>query len=183
MESKDLRLKGLKLIRPQVYGDERGFFLETYSQIAYRAAGIPCDFVQDNHSLSKKGTLRGLHYQRKPGQAKLLRVARGRIWDVAVDIRVGSPTFGEWEAVELSAEEHNQLFVPVGFAHGFVVLSEEAEVLYKVSKPYDPTEEKGICWDDPEIAVAWPISEPLLSQRDRENESFADYRRRLESQA
>jgi len=175
----DLELSGLKLIQPAVFGDERGFFLETYNAPRYRAAGIAVSFEQDNHSRSVKGTLRGLHYQSQPGQAKLVRVSLGRIWDVAVDIRPGSPTFGRWQAVELDAEKREQLFVPVGFAHGFCVLSDFAEVQYKVSTPYDAQTECGLSYADPDLNVAWPISAPLLSARDQQAESFASYRARV----
>ncbi len=175
----DLELAGLKLISPAVFGDERGFFLETYSEPRYHAVGITVPFAQDNHSRSIKGTLRGLHYQSTPGQAKLVRVSLGRIWDVAVDIRPDSPTFGRWRAVELDDQKREQLFVPVGFAHGFCVLSDFAEVQYKVSTPYEASTECGIAYDDPELKVAWPISAPLLSARDRQGESFASFRARV----
>jgi dTDP-4-dehydrorhamnose 3,5-epimerase len=177
MECIDLPL-GLKLFRPSVFADSRGFFLETYQQRAYAAAGVEVTFVQDNHSRSTKGTLRGLHYQSHPGQAKLVRVGRGRIFDVAVDIRPDSPTFGRWHGVYLDDQEHAQLLVPVGFAHGFCVVSDIADVMYKVSAPYDPKTECGLKFDDPDVGVAWPISEPLLSPRDQQAESFATYRAR-----
>ncbi len=167
------RLDGLVLLEPAVHGDERGFFVETYGREAYQAAGISVEFVQDNHSRSSRGALRGLHYQRRPGQAKLVRAARGSIWDVAVDIRVGSPTFGEFEAFELDDVTHRQLFVPIGFAHGFSVLSEVADVTYKVSSPYDGSEERGVAWDDPKLAIPWPAATPLLSERDRLNPTLA----------
>jgi dTDP-4-dehydrorhamnose 3,5-epimerase len=157
------------LIEPQVFPDDRGFFLESYNRERFAAAGIDTLFVQDNHSRSVKGTLRGLHYQRAPGQAKLVRVARGSIWDAAVDIRPGSPTFGQWVAEELSEENQRMLLVPVGFAHGFVVLSEEADVLYKCSHFYVPETEAGIAWDDPDVGLAWPDSAPMLSARDQGN--------------
>lgn len=168
------RLEGLVLLEPAVHADERGFFVETYARDAYRAAGVDAAFVQDNHSRSTRGILRGLHYQRRPGQAKLVRAARGRIWDVAVDLRPGSPTFGAWEAFELDDAGHRQLFVPVGFAHGFCVLSDVADVTYKVSAPYDAGEERGIAWDDPAIGIAWPVDDPVLSARDRANPRLAD---------
>jgi dTDP-4-dehydrorhamnose 3,5-epimerase len=168
------RLEGLVLVAPSVHGDDRGFFVETYSRDDYRAAGIGGEFVQDNHSRSAHGTLRGLHYQRRPGQGKLVRVARGRIWDVAVDIRRSSATFGQWEAQELDDESHRQLFVPVGFAHGFCVLSDVADVTYKVTAPYDAAEERGIAWDDPDIGIEWPVAEPILSDRDRSNPRLAE---------
>lgn len=157
------------LLEPKVFRDERGYFLETWHRDRYAAAGIECAFAQDNHSRSSRGTLRGLHFQTEPGQAKLLRCARGVIWDVAVDIRPGSKTFGRWVAEELSEENQRQLFIPVGFAHGFVVLSEEADVLYKCSNVYVAATEAGIAWDDPDVGVAWPIANPTLSERDRNN--------------
>lgn len=179
MRITNLELDGLKLITPDIFGDERGFFLETYSAARYKDAGIHETFVQDNHSRSIKGTLRGLHYQSQPGQAKLVRVTYGRIWDVAVDIRPGSPTFGRWHGVELDAEKREQLFIPVGFAHGFCVLSDAAEVQYKVSAPYDAKTECGLSYSDPDLAVAWPVKEPLLSARDTNAESFASFRARV----
>jgi len=179
MQVEDLGLSGLKLIRPRVFEDQRGFFLESYNFERYARAGIECVFVQDNHSRSVQGTLRGLHYQSSPGQAKLLRVASGRIFDVAVDIRPDSPTFGKWQGVTLDAQNHHQLFIPVGFAHGFCVLSETADVLYKVSSVYVAATECGIRYDDPEIAVTWPVSNPIVSDRDKTAEGFADYRRRM----
>lgn len=178
MDYTHLKLSGLVLVQPKVFHDSRGFFLESYGKAKYAAASIPDEFVQDNHSRSSKGTLRGLHYQGKPGQAKLVRVVLGTIVDVAVDIRPNSPTFGQWEAVELTAERHEQLYVPVGFAHGFCVTSDFAEVLYKVSSPYDPAEELTIAWDDPDIGVKWPTTAPILSARDLAGESFKSYRAR-----
>lgn len=172
-------LDGLVVIEPKLFRDDRGFFLEPYNAVRYKAAGIGVDFVQDNHSSSAKGVLRGLHFQTTPGQAKLLRCGRGCIWDVAVDIRPGSSTFGKWWGIELDSESHRQLFIPVGFAHGFCVLSDEAEVLYKCSNVYDPSTETGIAWDDPAIAVAWPVHDPVVSARDRGNQSFEQYRKTL----
>jgi dTDP-4-dehydrorhamnose 3,5-epimerase len=168
----ELRLAGLKLVQPRVFADERGFFLETYSEERYREAGVDVRFVQDNHSQSVKGTVRGLHFQTTPGQAKLVRCGSGRIFDVAVDIRPGSPTFGQWEGVELDSTSHAQLFVPVGFAHGFCVLSERAEVLYKVSSPYAGATESGFRWDDPDVGVRWPVQDALVSARDKAAQSF-----------
>ena len=168
------RLDGLVLLQPTVFGDARGFFAETYRRDLYREAGIDVEFVQDNHSRSARGTLRGLHYQRRPGQPKLVRVARGAIWDVVVDVRPTSATFGQFEAFDLDDSQHRQLFVPIGFAHGFCVVSDVADVTYKVGSPYDPDEERGIAWDDPEIAVPWPIAEPLLSERDRHNPTLRE---------
>ena len=174
-------LEGLLVIEPKVFRDERGFFLEPYNAARYKAAGIQPDFVQDNHSFSTKGVLRGLHFQTRPGQAKLLRCGRGRIWDVAVDIRPDSPSFGKWWGTELDSETHRQLFIPIGFAHGFCVLSDEAEVLYKCSSVYDPATETGIAWDDPEIGVDWRETNPVVSLRDRGNQSFTQYRSKLGS--
>jgi len=173
VEVRRLDIDGPLLVLPTIHGDDRGFFLESWQRQRYAQAGIDCDFVQDNHSLSRRGTVRGLHYQRDPGQARLVRVARGRILDVAVDIRPGSPTFGRWIAEELDSIAHHQLFVPVGFAHGFQVLSDEAEVLYKVSTPYDAALEAGIRWDDPDLAIPWPLSDVTVSERDRTAPSFA----------
>jgi dTDP-4-dehydrorhamnose 3,5-epimerase len=175
----DLELHGLKLVTPDVFADDRGFFLETYSAKRYAEAGIAESFVQDNRSRSSKGTLRGLHYQSFPGQAKLVTVTLGRIWDVAVDLRQESATFGKWQAVDLHAEQHEQFFIPAGFAHGFCVLSEAAEVQYKVSAPYDANTECGLRYNDPELAIRWPVERPLLSQRDQLAESFVSFRARL----
>ena len=167
-------LDGLALIEPQVFGDERGFFVETFSRDAWRELGVEADFVQHNHSRSSKGTLRGLHFQTTPGQAKLMRCPRGKIFDVAVDLRRDSPTYGKWEGYLLDDEKHHQLYVPVGFAHGFCVLSETADVTYLVSSLYDPATEMGIRWDDPAVGVEWPVSDPLLSQRDIEAPTLAE---------
>ncbi len=166
-------LEGLVLVTPNLFQDERGFFLETFNEKLYRDLGIDCSFVQDNHSYSQKGTLRGLHFQSSPGQDKLIRCAQGEIYDVAVDIRPESPTFGKWYGVILDSEKHQQLFIPKGFAHGFCVLSESAHVLYKVSSLYDPKTECGFRWDDPNVAVEWPIENPLVSERDK-NAPFFD---------
>ena len=163
----DTKLDGLVLLEPDVFGDERGFFVETFSAEPWSELGIGTQFVQHNHSRSNLGTVRGMHFQTTPGQAKLLRCARGRIFDVAVDLRRGSPTFGKWEGHVLDDQKHHQLFVPVGFAHGFCVLSELADVAYLVSSAYDPATEEGIAWDDPEVGIEWPVSEPILSERDR----------------
>jgi dTDP-4-dehydrorhamnose 3,5-epimerase len=171
----------VKLIQPTVYRDTRGFFLESYSTKAFGQAGIDMPFVQDNHSRSVQGTLRGLHFQSSPGQAKLVRVVTGRIWDVAVDIRPQSPTFGKWVGAYLDTETQRQIFIPVGFAHGFCVLSEYADVVYKASALYDPATECSIRFDDPDLAVAWPISEPLVSDRDRVAPSFSAYCARVSS--
>jgi len=160
-------LDGPVVIEPVVHGDERGFFLETYRTDALADAGIELSFVQDNHSRSRRGIVRGMHYQ--PGQAKLVRCARGEIFDVAVDIRTGSPTFGRWEGFELSDVNHRQVLVPDGFAHGFCVLSDLADVTYKVSTYYDAETEGGFRFDDPEVGIRWPAGlEFLVSGRDRE---------------
>jgi len=159
-------LEGVLLIEPRIFGDNRGFFLESYHQKKYEEAGIHQTFIQDNHSHSVRGTLRGLHYQLRHPQGKLVWVICGTIFDVAVDIRQGSPTFGKWLGVHLSAKEHRQMFIPEGFAHGFCVLSEWADVVYKCTDLYTPGDEYGIRWDDPELAISWPVQEPVLSEKD-----------------
>jgi dTDP-4-dehydrorhamnose 3,5-epimerase len=169
------RLDGLILLAPDVHGDARGFFIETFRADAWAAEGVPTEFVQDNHSRSRRGTLRGLHFQTHPGQGKLVRVARGRVYDVVVDLREGSPTFGEWEGVELDDEQGLQLYIPIGFAHGFCVLSETADFVYKCTAYYDPATEAGIRFDDPEVGVEWPRDVELLySERDRTAPRLAD---------
>jgi dTDP-4-dehydrorhamnose 3,5-epimerase len=159
-------LEGVLIIEPRVFGDQRGFFLESYHARRYAAAGLPQHFVQDNHSSSVPGTLRGLHYQLQHPQGKLVRVIRGAVFDVAVDIRRGSPTFGRWVGVELSAENKRQLYVPPGFAHGFCVPSVESEFEYKCTDYYASDDERGIIWSDPTIGIAWPLDEPILSAKD-----------------
>ncbi|HLB35016.1 MAG TPA: dTDP-4-dehydrorhamnose 3,5-epimerase [Gemmatimonadales bacterium] len=159
-------LPGVVIIEPKVFGDDRGFFLETYHQQRYAAAGIPEQFVQDNHSRSVPGTLRGLHYQRERPQGKLVRCVRGAIFDVAVDIRRGSPTFGKWVGVELSEDNKRQLYIPHGFAHGFCVPAVVSEMEYKCTDFYHPEDESGVIWNDPAIGIAWPIRNPVLSQKD-----------------
>jgi dTDP-4-dehydrorhamnose 3,5-epimerase len=156
----------VKLVIPQVFGDARGFFQETFKAEAYREAGIDADFVQDNWSRSVKGTLRGLHYQLPNPQDKLVWVVRGEIYDVAVDIRRGSPTFGRWVGAVLSEANHHQFFIPAGFAHGFCVMSDEVDFMYKCSAVYSPKDEKGILWSDPALAIPWPVQAPILSKRD-----------------
>lgn len=180
MECTDLPLVGMKLLCPVVHGDERGFFLETYNERDYARHGIDVRFVQDNHSRSRRGVVRGLHFQTLPGQAKLVRVASGRIFDVAVDVRPDSPTFGHWHGVELDAERHEQLFLPVGFAHGFAVLSEWADVIYKVSSFYDPATEAAIRFDDATLDVRWPLSSPIVSARDASAPTWNEVRGQLE---
>jgi dTDP-4-dehydrorhamnose 3,5-epimerase len=159
-------LPGVVIIEPQVFEDNRGFFMETYHQRRYRECGIDAMFVQDNLSHSVKGILRGLHYQLHHPQGKLVLVVHGAIFDVAVDIRRGSPSFGQWTGLHLSADNPRQIFVPEGFAHGFCVLSATADVLYKCTDFYAPGDEGGILWSDPDINIDWPITEPLLSERD-----------------
>lgn len=175
VECKELSLKGLLLITPDVFKDDRGFFFESYSLFEYGDFGIMHDFVQDNHSRSVKDTIRGLHFQASPGQAKLIRVLSGTIFDVAVDIRPESSACGTWEGVELSAENFRQIYIPAGFAHGFAVLSDTAEVEYKCSVPYDPGKERTIAWDDPDIGIDWPVAEPVLSERDRRGIPLSKY--------
>lgn len=165
-------IDGVVLIEPTVRGDERGFFVETFRADEITKLGIEAEFVQENHSRSAERVLRGIHLQR--GQAKLVRCARGAIFDVAVDLRPDSPTFKRWEGYELDDVTHRQLFIPDGFGHGFCVLSETADVLYRVSSYYDPDLESGIAWDDPEIAVDWPVRDPVLSDRDRSAPSLAE---------
>jgi dTDP-4-dehydrorhamnose 3,5-epimerase len=174
-------LDGLLELRLRVFKDDRGWFLESYNKNTFQASGLNEVYVQDNHSASVKNTLRGLHFQTHPGQAKLIRCTQGRIWDVAVDIRPSSPTFGKHHAVELTPEDGVQLFIPVGFAHGFLVLSDKAEVQYKCSSVYNASTESGIQWDDPELAVAWPLGgeTPLVSDRDTKNQSFAEFRKKI----
>jgi dTDP-4-dehydrorhamnose 3,5-epimerase len=156
------------VLEPQVFGDERGFFLESYNAKSFEKFGLKRVFVQDNHSRSARNVLRGLHYQLGQPQGKLVRVVSGAIWDVAVDIRRSSPSFGQWVGVELSAENKRIFWVPEGFAHGFVVTSDSADVLYKATDFYAPSCERSILWNDPELAIEWPLSgEPLLSQKDR----------------
>ena len=173
MRRLDTTLPGPILLEPIVHGDERGFFLETYRRGVFAELGIEDDFVQDNHSRSRRGIVRGMHYQ--PGMAKLVRCARGRIFDVLVDIRGGSPTFGQWEGFELDDVGHRQLYCPDGFAHGFCVLSELADVIYGCSTYYDPDTEGGFAFDDPEVAIEWPSGlELLASDRDRQAPRLAE---------
>ncbi|MDE6673828.1 MAG: dTDP-4-dehydrorhamnose 3,5-epimerase [Acetatifactor sp.] len=171
-------IEGLKVITPTVFGDARGYFVETYNYNDYKAAGIDVEFVQDNQSASKKGVLRGLHFQIQYPQDKLVRVIKGEVFDVAVDLRKGSPTFGQWHGVLLSEENMKQFFVPKGFAHGFLVLSDYAEFCYKCSDFYHPGDEGGLKYDDPEIGVQWPIPEGMeltLSERDTKWSGLSAY--------
>lgn len=168
-------LSGVTLVEPAVHGDRRGFFAETWRADAWPAAGVDATFVQDNHSRSKHGTLRGMHFQTSPGQAKLVRCARGAIFDVVVDLRRGSPTFGRWEGFELDDASMRQLFVPIGFAHGFCVTSDVADVVYKCSSYYEASSEAGIAYDDPALGIAWPLDvEPIVSERDASAPRLAD---------
>ena len=169
------KLKGCVIIEPQVFGDERGFFLETFQAARYeQEAGIDLAFVQDNHSRSARGVLRGLHFQKTKPQGKLVRVVRGEVYDVAVDIRKGSPTFGEWEGVILSEDNKKQFWVPPGFAHGFVVLSDTADFEYKCTDYYDPSDEGSILWSDPDLDISWPIANPVLSSKDESAKRLVD---------
>ncbi len=160
-------LPGVLLIQPRVFGDARGFFMETYRQNALAAAGIRETFVQDNHSRSARGVLRGLHYQLRHPQAKLCRVAEGEVLDIAVDIRAGSPNFGKWASVLLSGENHAQLYIPTGFAHGFVVRSETADFLYKCSDYFDASDDRGVLWNDPDLGIDWGTPSPIISDKDQ----------------
>ena len=175
-------IEGLKVIEPAVFGDARGYFMETYNYNDFAEAGIDCQFVQDNQSASKKGVLRGLHFQINYPQDKLVRVVNGEVFDVAVDLREGSKTFGKWYGVLLSAENKKQFFVPKNFAHGFIVLSEEAEFCYKVTDFYHPNDEGGILWNDAGVGVEWPMPEGMtaadliLSDKDKVQKSFAEYK-------
>lgn len=170
----ETKLDGVVLVEPQVHGDERGFMLESYARQEWAGLGVDVEFVQHNHSRSSKGTLRGIHFQTSPGQAKLVRCARGAIVDVAVDLRKESATYGQWEAHVLDDEKHHQLFVPVGFGHGFAVLSDVADVCYQVSSLYDPATEAGIAWDDPDVGVDWQVADPLLSERDKKAPTLSE---------
>lgn len=169
----ETRLPGVLLIEPRHFGDARGYFLETWQQQRYAEAGIAEAFVQDNLSRSARGTLRGLHLQHPTGQGKLVHVVEGEVYDVAVDVRVGSPTFGQWAGALLSADDHRQLWIPAGFAHGFCVTSEVAVFAYKCTAPYAPQHEVGVLWNDPDIGIPWPIAEPLLSDKDRKHPPLA----------
>jgi len=166
------RLPGVLIIEPEVYRDERGWFLETYHAGKYQDGGIPLAFVQDNCSSSVRGTLRGLHAQTARPQGKLVRVTRGEIFDVAVDIRCGSPTFASWESVTLTAENFKQIYIPPGFAHGFCVLSDVAEVEYKCTNVYTPGDEISIAWNDKDIGIQWPLDSPILSSKDAAGQSL-----------
>jgi len=170
-------LPGVLIIEPRVFGDSRGFFLESWNERTFAQAGLPAHFVQDNHSLSGRGTLRGLHYQLQNTQGKLVRVVAGEVFDVAVDVRRSSPDFGKWVGVTLSAANKRMLWVPPGFAHGFYVTSEQAEFLYKCTEFYDPASERTLAWNDPEIGIQWPLdpgAQPLLSAKDLQGRRLAE---------
>ena len=171
-------IEGLVVVEPKVFGDNRGYFMETYNYNDFKAAGLDMVFVQDNQSKSKKGVLRGLHFQKKNPQGKLGRVVSGEVYDVAVDLRRGSDTYGKWYGVLLSAENKKQFYVPEGFAHGFVVMSETAEFVYKCTRFYDPSDEGGLMWNDPEIGIDWPVpenAELLLSEKDQHHQPLKDF--------
>lgn len=178
MQIHDTSLTGLKVIELKIHADARGFFVERFQEARFRDAGLPHEFVQDNHSFSAAHVLRGLHYQTGPAQGKLVGVTRGRVWDVAVDIRADSPTFGQHFGVELSGENGKLLWIPPGFAHGFCVLGDEpADMLYKVTAPYSAVGDGGIRFDDAELNIPWPLSNPLVSARDAALQSFAEYKK------
>lgn len=168
-------IEGLLIIIPTIYEDHRGFFFESYNEVRFREIGIDLNWAQDNHAKSTRNTVRGLHFQRGKGQAKLVRCVRGCVWDVAVDIRPDSPTLGEWHGIELSEGNKKMFLIPVGFAHGYAVLSDEAETLYKCSNVYDPQLEDGILWNDPDIGVKWPVTSPVLSERDQRAQTLKQY--------
>jgi dTDP-4-dehydrorhamnose 3,5-epimerase len=161
------KIDGLVLIEPRVFTDERGFFLESYKKSDFAANGIDYEFVQDNHSLSRKDVVRGLHFQREPkGQGKLVRVMMGKVWDVAVDLRKGSTSYLKWMSYELSGENGKMLFIPPGFAHGFLTLTDDVHLVYKCTNEYDAKLDAGLRWDDPDIGITWPVKNPILSQKD-----------------
>ena len=166
LQKNELSIPGVWELRPKIFHDSRGFFMETYNQKEFAQFGIADSFVQDNHSASTKGTIRGLHYQLHHAQAKLCRVVEGEVLDVAVDIRVGSPHFGQWSSVVLSAKEHNQIYIPRGFAHGYLALSDRAHFLYKCTDLYHFEDEHGILWNDPQIAISWNVTNPIVSEKD-----------------
>lgn len=171
-------IEGLTIIEPTVFGDARGYFMETYQQQEFAEAGLNMTFIQDNQSRSRKGVLRGLHFQKKNPQGKLVRVIEGAVYDVAVDLRKSSKTFGKWYGVELTAENQKQFYVPEGFAHGFLVLTEAATFVYKCTRFYDPKDEGGLMWNDPDIGIQWPLEEGtelLLSEKDQKNPLLLDF--------
>jgi dTDP-4-dehydrorhamnose 3,5-epimerase len=175
MKIESTPLPGVLLIKPDVFGDARGFFLETWNRRRYKEAGLDIEFVQDNMSLSRKGILRGLHFQNPNPQGKLVQALQGEVFDVAVDIRIGSPTFGRWFGTLLSEENHHQLYVPEGFVHGFCVLSDTALFSYKCTDFYNPGAEFSLRWDDPDLGIAWPIENPVLSAKDQSARYLRDF--------
>ncbi len=176
MQVRDCRIEGPKIIEPTVFGDDRGFFLESWNAATFAGAGLDLAFVQDNHSRSQKGVLRGLHFQNPGPQGKLVRVVAGAVFDVAVDLRRSSPAFGQWVGVELNAANRRMFWVPEGFAHGFLTLEDDTDFLYKCTAPYAPHNEHSLAWDDPAVGVAWPLDgmEPQLSDKDRNGVALAD---------
>ena len=176
MQYRETKLPGVLILAPDVHGDARGFFLERYHRGKYASLpGLDREFVQDNHSQSQHGVLRGLHLQRRHPQGKLVGVVSGSVWDVAVDINPVSPTFRQWVGVELSAENHRQLYIPPGYAHGFCALSERADLLYKCTEFHHGDDEYGIAWNDPELAIDWPVDDPILSDKDAANPTLREY--------
>jgi dTDP-4-dehydrorhamnose 3,5-epimerase len=174
IQVQETNIPGVRICVPDVYPDARGFFMETYQQERYDAAGIPGPFVQDNYSHSARGVVRGMHYQLEKAQAKLVFVPHGEIFDVVVDVRRGSPAFGQWQGYHLSSENRKQLYVPVGLAHGFCVLSETVDVMYKCSNVYYPEGERGLLWNDPGIGIEWPVDDPIISGRDTKHPCLAE---------
>ena len=175
-------IEGVIIVEPTVFGDDRGYFCETYQKEDFYAGGITVDFVQDNQSMSTNGVLRGLHFQKKFSQSKLVRCIKGEVFDVAVDLRAGSPTFGKWESVILSETNRRQFFIPKNFAHGFLVLSDTAEFVYKVDDYYHPDDEGGIMWNDKDIGVKWPVDDPkqiILSEKDKRHPPFCEYKSKI----
>ena len=176
MKVRETSLPGVLVVEPRVFGDERGFFTETFNTRSLAGSGIPAEFVQDNHSRSSRGVLRGLHYQLRSPQGKLVHAARGSIFDVAVDIRVGSPNFAKWVGVELNDENLYSLWIPPGFAHGFCVLSEVADVIYKCTTLYESDDDRGVAWNDPAIGIRWPEANPTISAKDSALEPLSETR-------
>lgn len=176
MKVEKTNLDGLLILKPKVFNDERGFFLESFNKKRYEEVGIKLEFVQDNHSKSSKGVLRGLHFQKTKPQGKLVRVVKGKVFDVAVDLRKGSPTFGQWKSVILSDENKIQFWVPPGFAHGFLVLSDTADFEYKCTEYYDSDDEGSLLWNDPELNIPWPEKKPKISKKDKMAKKLADFR-------
>lgn len=176
MNVRQTSLPGVLLLEPKIFRDERGFFTETFNTRSLAGSGVPSEFVQDNHSRSARGVVRGLHYQLRSPQGKLVHVARGRIFDVAVDIRLGSPHFGAWFGTELDDENLASLWIPPGFAHGFCVLSDVADVIYKCTTLYDPADDRGILWNDPAVGIEWPVESPVVSLKDSRLRKLSDTR-------